>query len=836
MAQVEQIIKIRVQSKDAEKQLDSLQLQINANKEAQKNLNAAYKNGEVSAKDYARSSRLLKEESKALGSEQRQLTKETRATAGSYNDLSAQMARLKKEQKNVNVSTKAGRAEFDRYAQEINATNDQLKELDESNGVHVRNVGNYKNAIVEASQELNIMGVNVGGLQQQFSKTTGIISASTKGLKGLRLALASTGIGAIVIALGALITYFTQTKDGSEKLQVALSYLQGAFTVLKGLVADFGRGMVNAFTSPKEALKSFYTSLKTFVIDAFKKVMDGAGLLGSSIKKLFSGDFAGAMEDAKNGTVALVDGLTDLNPVTAIIKEVTKETIELGKEINKTAKESANIKKLEIAYKDLRREVELNLATLRSEAELKAAISDDDTLSFAEREKASDEARKKLQEVAEQELRLANLQLEISQRNLAQARKNGVVTDALLDAELEAKKQVLDAENNLMLARFDNDAKRRKLQSDILERDLDFSLDSFDNTKSINERIIADETKTFAERQALLQQTKALGDKAFADQISTVQTLTEETIDANDLINESNGTVLKEKVRALGLSEIMEGRLLEIIRDRKTAIQDLSEAEMSLSDEATAKVEANEKKKADAAVKAARERVEAVSNAESNINDIVSSATAFFEASKAAQLKAAGNSAKKREQIERSFARKEKAIAISQAIINGALAVSKVLAQTGVASPLAIPLIVAQTAGQIAVISSQEFANGGMVDYSKGGIGRGPSHAGGGIQMFSKGGQHRGEFEGKEAIIAKKPTAMFKPILSAMNVAGGGKAFANGGVNSNIPTSTNNRISDMFGMQEIVKRINDIKVVQELPTAMSGQNELNALTVNNKFA
>lgn len=49
----------------------------------------------------------------------------------------------------------------------------------------------------------------------------------------------------------------------------------------------------------------------------------------------------------------------------------------------------------------------------------------------------------------------------------------------------------------------------------------------------------------------------------------------------------------------------------------------------------------------------------------------------------------------------------------------------------------------------------------------------GPSHAGGGVPV---------EVEGGEAIINKKSTTMFKPLLSEINAAGGGVRFAAGGV------------------------------------------------------
>ena len=132
---------------------------------------------------------------------------------------------------------------------------------------------------------------------------------------------------------------------------------------------------------------------------------------------------------------------------------------------------------------------------------------------------------------------------------------------------------------------------------------------------------------------------------------------------------------------------------------------------------------------------------------------------------------------------------KEKFIAdqrrsIAQALINGALAVTQVLAQTGVAAGIAIPPIIAATAGQVAVIASQKFADGGMV--------YGNSHANGG-EKFAVGGRVV-ELEGGEAVINKRSTSMFRSQLSAINQAGGGVKFADGGL-LNMPSFATNQFN-----------------------------------------
>lgn len=61
-------------------------------------------------------------------------------------------------------------------------------------------------------------------------------------------------------------------------------------------------------------------------------------------------------------------------------------------------------------------------------------------------------------------------------------------------------------------------------------------------------------------------------------------------------------------------------------------------------------------------------------------------------------------------------------------------------------------------------------------DFEEGGVLKGPSHAAGGITIVRQN-QPVAEAEGNEAIITTRATEMFYDELSAMNVAGGGKAF-----------------------------------------------------------
>ena len=133
------------------------------------------------------------------------------------------------------------------------------------------------------------------------------------------------------------------------------------------------------------------------------------------------------------------------------------------------------------------------------------------------------------------------------------------------------------------------------------------------------------------------------------------------------------------------------------------------------------------------------------------------------------------------EDVQRKAFEKKKRLDIAQAIINGALAMTKVASQTGILTFAFSPFIAAMTAAQVALIQGQKFARGGMIEeFANGGLVHGKSHAQGG-EKFAVGGRVV-ELEGGEAVINKRSTAMFSKQLSAMNAAGGGVKFADGGL------------------------------------------------------
>ena len=148
------------------------------------------------------------------------------------------------------------------------------------------------------------------------------------------------------------------------------------------------------------------------------------------------------------------------------------------------------------------------------------------------------------------------------------------------------------------------------------------------------------------------------------------------------------------------------------------------------------------------------------------------------------------------------------------------------LAQYGVLQGMAV----ARAAINAATILAQKFEKGGLVG---GGVFEGNSHAQGGVK-FASGGKvpQIMEAEGGEAIINKRSTSMYKPLLSAINQAGGGKKFALGGLTPNLDNIEKISFADqIFTRGAVNKLVNNQEILTE--NIKATQNRIDKLKVVN---
>ncbi len=297
----------------------------------------------------------------------------------------------------------------------------------------------------------------IGNVANALGSVRDGVGAFSGSLKTLRGALMASGIGAFALVLGSLYAYFTESEKGAQKFRVAMAFLDGALEAVMNLLEKIGENIVNLFTEPQKSIKEFSASIKTYVIDNFNKILDGAGTLGKAMKLLFAGDFEAAMAAAKSGVKELGDGFLSLNPATAIAWNMAKGVKALGEEAytsaNAFAELAARMNQIIVAERELTIQRAQSNKTI-AEARL---IADDVTRSIDERIAAVKRAGALEEEVAAREQQIANDRLRLLEDELQKGKEDENQKKLIAEATV----RVLELETASIM-------RRKRLQSEEL--------------------------------------------------------------------------------------------------------------------------------------------------------------------------------------------------------------------------------------------------------------------------------------------------------------------------------------------------------------------------------
>lgn len=517
---------------------DKAQAEEKATKQAELSVIALNKQRQSALKQVAKQEQAEKDLRKALELEVK-----------SEEDAIAQNKALRAARRKLDATTQDGIEQVEAFNERINKNSEFLAGNADAATAAKDNVGKYQEGIEAAlasSDKFSGGTTNVisnfveisqseGGISSFFKTFVGGIGAATKA--GLKFIL--TPIGAVIALIVVGIGLFTAAVSRNE--------------------------------SASDGFQKVWAGISTVIDELIGRFFKFAGAIG----KFFSGDFTGAAND------------------------LSKAFTGLGDSISKAFEEGQKLFDLQIKLKESTISSTTELAKLNAESEKQNAISDDATRSFKEREEASEKARIAEEKAGKLRVDLAKQQSSIIDIQVAQAIRQGTINRTLRQEQADANAELIDAESAFTIAVLNNNKTRSELKQDRLEKDLDILIDGFDNQKTINERLIADDKRTLDERSKLLEETRVLAESSFNNQISIIEKFTDVSVNANELVATSDAVVLNEKIRSLGLSEIIEGRLLEIIRERRIATQDLNEAEIEIVNKRNAELVSLEKSSVD---------------------------------------------------------------------------------------------------------------------------------------------------------------------------------------------------------------------------------------------
>jgi hypothetical protein len=296
-----------------------------------------------------------------------------------------------------------------------------------------KEISNTKTEAKGASDSLDKVS---GGAIGKFNGLKGSIGGVVKGFKSLKFAIIASGIGALLLAVVAVGKAFTSSEEGQNKFAKIMGVIGSVTGNLVDMLANLGENLISVFENPKQAIIDLKNLIVENITNRFEALIDTVGFLGSAFKKVFSGDFSGAMDDAKKAGSSYVDTLTGvkdtLNKVTEGVKEMSNEIAKDARAASKIADQRANADRLD--RKLITERAEAN----RKRAELLDKAAQKEKFTAAERIKFLEDAGKIEDDITAKEIRAAQLRYEakVVENSLSKSTKEDLDKEAELKAKL----------------------------------------------------------------------------------------------------------------------------------------------------------------------------------------------------------------------------------------------------------------------------------------------------------------------------------------------------------------------------------------------------------------
>lgn len=751
-------------------------------------------------------------------------------------------------------------------------------------------------SLADAADNINIVKRVIGwkttakaieGATVAQNVNTAAVKSGVISFQALKVALASVGIGLLITAISEIVANWDKLKSTFGNFAI--------FKSLGDIVSDTKERFTGAFYGIVESIKPFGKLVLDFVLTPLKTIVDGVKIVGKVLSDPFN--FENLKSSAKEFGNLFVDAskkiIDDINNVS----EQFNKGFDKGVGIVKDREALAERKKLiEEEIKTLEQAVQF----LKSGSEERLKVEQEIINKKLEvTSKGTEDYNKLLVDQFQKSEEIKDKQLEVQKKNAEAREKQFKEFENKIKSESEVKEQEIEINTAIKVNDGQNPIEAEKLkdieisQNKLLELEKRKALyESYgkDVTSIINEIALTEQkligiTKNLftdlsniefnqdnANLQKYVDEQTLLIENAYKDQL---QALVNKNLSTEELNNEIENA---EKERSKKLTDLKKKEFSDKINIAKDYNQDytqilkdqtqteIDEYKNELEEKARLQKEYDEsqleaQKEIDAQLselKAATQQfifdqlnsaVEQQYQKElTDLENRKAQEIAIIDKQEKAGVLSRENATKKKSEIdkkydkekrklERDAAKKKQEIAIIEAIINTAVAVTSALTTPPPAGYILAALSAALGAVEIATISSQPLPalkTGGLINddllnrktnrkYKTGGVINAKSGkllTGAGVKGTETSDENLALLSKGEAVInansVKIPGVL--PILSYLNELGGGVKFryAEGGLN-NITTNNSvsnfqNSIIDLSSTNQILKDIANQKI------------------------
>ena len=778
---------------------------------------------------------LLESKIKLLNAQYRQqqklvvdTAKENLNVAGSYNAIAAENVNLSAQLRALPID--ATNEQFIKLRDTMLENENKLKAYDAAIGRNQRNVGNYPNII-------NVVGHGIGGLTGLFGTLTSVLGMHSEAVTqvveaGREMATTAKELtrvkhlehAATTMATGSIQAESVAHMENST-IVVEETVVQKALNFVKtGWIGIAAIALVAVGAAIAGAYAYITASKKELEIEELKSTaIDGSIIKNKELRDSYNESLVAMIEITNaykvyRGEITQADAdvanLAAKNKV--MVQEITNDTAVKLREVSASW---GSIFKEAIGFQGAAQEsIKEQMITIAEEGHDKVAAIDQK----AQTEKLKKQAEADIEFMKQQHEADYEARQQIVERRIKEGEERDKAAKERLAANFDLLKK-LEQQNAELIANPEEKELEKLRIADKYAR-LDLALSKASAKFKHDELIMLDKllAKDRLDIQTKYDEKHQANVDAAAKQLAEAEKsddakMLEATKEAIKKLEEADKKRIKdaeerEKAFAETKKQAMEG-LFGIAKDSADAqyqsqvdtnTRELDATVNHLSDMHDTEIKALDDKLHSGAITEAQYRIEKEDADKKFREEELKAKKEAFEKDKEF----------KKAQIEINLMLELIQIALSASenptngVTYGAAGVAQYALHAGIA--------LAGAAIAIAGINKQKFKDGAILS--------GPSHDQGGID-FTVNGKSGFEAEGGEALINKRSTAMFRPLLSRINQAGGGRSFALGGIP--IPSSPsiamqqqNSGDLNLFAAQ-IINGIND-KKVNMLESEVSG--------------
>lgn len=344
-----------------------------------------------------------------------------------------------KDQLNVNDAEQLKL--LDQLNEKVNQNNQLLKDSGSAWEKQISNVGNYKNDIKEAYNELNLFNggltgfatraTQAGGAGALLSNSLKTATSATVGLTKSMLAFMATPLGLVLTAIAGAFALITNAMNNNQE---SANKLGGVFTTLGKIFSGFlaflepiGTFLIDGIVAGFEAVMNTATK----VIDVLSSL---AGALGLDTISQGLKDFSNGLKTASNEAQRLVDINNELlrtqasyNREVGKLKEAFKEENKIAEDTSKTLKEREQAVRNSIVASERLQEIDVKRLELEKE---RAMLEEENAI---QRDIIASEYEQKINEI-----NASALEAQTTQNN-----KLNIIRQQVADQEIKRQQELL---------------------------------------------------------------------------------------------------------------------------------------------------------------------------------------------------------------------------------------------------------------------------------------------------------------------------------------------------------------------------------------------------------